>query len=535
MSRYILSPELNRQIWLRFSWLRVLLIPAALLCVVYSHYMIYDKDWAMIAAGRLCWIYFILVGIWGNHEAANTMRDEVTTNTWDMQRMTPQGAGALIFGKLFGATSYVWYAGILTMLAALVLHHIGVRAFYGDENGLTPDAALLVTPYASLYFVFFMLMGGVLAHAATFLVSLDGMVGKVEVDPRHRRPRTVTAFLAGFGISWFLIRRAGVNMLENGQVYRARRMVEWFDFQLPVELFIAGAAVFMAFWIFVGIYRLTRAEMMYPLTPVCWFLAVASISLFVGGTAFDHTMVTRNSIFEFARSYAFPFYVFCASLGATYYAMLAQAGDLRRYGRMHEAFCARRWRKVFENMPQWLASFVIVLGAFGFVLYVVRQPVQGPFGFLVKPEIFISLAASLMLFALRDGLAMHVISALSSGPSQKFERSVYYVFVYFLLPAVHMSVALKGLQIDPMRFFSIIQGNGAFHPLMYFGWYYPNPFPNPVISLLPVLVQMVFIGVAYLLLRRRGTEPADRDNTGAGGRVKKGKQPKEQEDVVWTS
>lgn len=530
MNRYILSPELNRQIWLRFSWLRLLLIPVALMCVIYSHYMIYDRDWAILAASRLCWIYFILVGIWGNHEAANTLRDEVTTNTWDMQRMTPQGTGALIYGKLFGATSYVWYAGILTMLAALALHHIGVRAFYGPAE-TSPSTARLVTPYASLYFIFFMVMGGVLAHAVTFLVSLDGMVGKVEADPRHRRPRTVTAFLAGFGISWFLIRRAAVSMLENGQVYRTRSTVEWFHFNFPSEVFIAIAAVFFAFWVFVGIYRLARAEMMYPLTPVCWFLAVAAISLFVGGVAFDHTMVTRNSIFEFARSYAFPFYVFCASLGATYYAMLAQAGDLRRYGRMAEAFRARRWRKVFENMPQWLASFTIVLSAFVFVLYVVRLPVQGPFGFLVKPEIFISLAASLMLFALRDGLAMHVISALSSSPSQKFERSVYYVFIYFLLPAVHMSVVLKGLQIDPMRFFSIIQGNGAFHPLMYFGWYYPNPFPHPVISLLPVLVQMVFIGIAYLLLRRRGADSADHDGASRGPQQKSAKE----EDVVWTS
>ncbi|HRI77200.1 MAG TPA: hypothetical protein PLX33_09445 [Alphaproteobacteria bacterium] len=534
MNRYFLSPELQRQIWLRFSWLRVLLIPVALMCIIYSHYMIYNENWALVTSSRLIWVYFILVGIWGNHEAANTMREEVSTNTWDMQRMTPQGTASLVFGKVFGATSYVWYAGILTMLAALVLHHIGVRAFYGPVE-TSPSTARLVTPYASLYFVFFMIMGGILAHATAFLASLDGMVGKVEADPRHRRPRIVIAFLAGFGISWFLIRRAGARMLENGHIYGSRRTVEWFNFEMPMEMFIGFGALFFTLWVFVGIYRLARAEMMYSLTPLCWFLAVAAISLFAGGIAFDSGMVARNSIFEFARSYAFPFYVFSLSLGATYYAMLAQAGDLRRYGRMAEAFRARRWRKVFENMPQWMASFVIVLAAFFFVLYVVRQPVQGPFGFLVKPEIFISLAASLMLFALRDGLAMHVISALSSGHSQKFERSVYYVLVYFLLPAVHLSIALKGLQINPMRFFAILQGEGtAFHPLMYFGWYYPNPFPGAAIAFLPVVAQMVFIAICYLVLRSRGGDEGAAADADAPQVLFTEKSTKG-EDVTWTS
>jgi hypothetical protein len=537
MNSYILSPELHRQLWLRFSWLRALFVPVALLCIVYSHYMIYDADWATIASGRLVWVYFILIAIWGTHEASNTLRDEIRANTWDMQRLTPHGPASLIFGKLFGATSYVWYAGLMTLAAALALHHIGAGAmpsermvFFPDYAGpakLVSDSAASLS--ASLYFVFFMVMGGVLGHAIAFLVSFDGMVGKVEADPRNRRPRTVVAFLAGLGVSWLLISKTAVPLLEGGRVSRWMPNVNWYDYQMPIEAFLAFGAVFFTFWALVGLWRLCKAEMMYPLTPAYWFAGVAAVSLFVGGLAFEPGMATRGSIFEDYRQYAFPFYIFTSTLAATYYAMLAGAGDLRRYGRMIEAARGGRWRKVFENLPQWLASLVLVGAAYLFVLQVVSQPVTNLGGLFVKPSMYITLATTLVLFALRDGLAMHVITALSSGPSQKFERGAYYVFVYFLLPAVHLTFAIKGIVMNPMRFLAIAQGEGAFHPVMYFGWYYPNIFPGFVFGVLPVIVQIFFIGLVYLVLRRKNAVPPD------AHRQPLAKKPQSEEEVTWTS
>ncbi|MDP2204992.1 MAG: hypothetical protein Q8K65_01650, partial [Alphaproteobacteria bacterium] len=464
MNRYILSPELHRQIWLRFSWLRVLLVPVALLCIIYSHYMIYDHDWAPIVSGRLLWIYFLLIAVWGTHEASNTLRDEVRGNTWDMQRLTPHGPASLIFGKLFGSTSYVWYASLLTLGTAMVLNYLHLPK--NALSGLTLHGAhvTFVSQTAdltrTLYATFFMVMAGVLGHALAFLVSFDGMVGKVEADPRNRRPRTVMAFLAGLFVGWALISKTAMPLLASGSVSRRMSSVNWYNYEMPTETFIALAALFFTFWALVGLWRLCKAEMMYPLTPVYWFTGVAAVSLFIGGLAFEPRMATRGSIFEDYRQYAFPFYIFTATLAATYYAMLAGAGDLRRYGRMLEALRAKRWRRVFENLPQWMASLLLVVAAYVFVLQVVSEPVTNIGALFVKPSMYVTLATTLVLFALRDGLAMHIITALSSSPSQKFERSVYYVFVYFLLPAVHLTFVLKGLVMNPMRFLSIAQGEG---------------------------------------------------------------------------
>jgi len=535
MNRYILSPELHRQIWLRFSWLRVLLVPVALLCIIYSHYMIYDHDWAPIVSDRLLWIYFLLIAVWGAHEASNTLRDEVRGNTWDMQRLTPHGPASLIFGKLFGSTSYVWYASLLTLGTAMVLNQIGFSgaAQLTGGGGMFADITVPPPPPAQssvLYATFFMIMAGVLGHALAFLVSFDGMVGKVEADPRNRRPRTVIAFLAGLFVGWVLINKTAMPLLASGAVSHRMRSVNWYNYEMPTEAFIAFGAVFFTFWALVGLWRLCKAEMMYPLTPVYWFAGVAVISLFAGGLAFEPRMATRGSIFEDYRQYAFPFYIFTSTLAATYYAMLAGAGDLRRYGRMIEALRAKRWRKVFENLPQWLASLVLVAAAYVFVLHVVSQPVANIGALFVKSSMYISLATTLVLFALRDGLAMHIITALSTSPTQKFERSVYYVFVYFLLPAVHLTFVLKGLVMNPMRFLSIAQGEGTFHPVMYFGWYYPNIFPGFVYGVLPVLVQIVFICIVYLVLRRRDAEMPD-----AHKQPQNRKRKETEEEVTWTS
>lgn len=533
MNRYLFSPEFQRQLWLKFSLLRLLFPPIALLCVVYSHYMIYNQDWTIILAERLLWIYMILVGILGNHEAANTMRDEVRANTWDMQRMTPSSPASLIFGKIFGSTSFIWYAALPVLFTALALYHIKVPVVAGEDLLGRPLRTHFNVPtvQGSLYFLFFMIMGGVLGHALAFLVSFDGMVGKIETDPRNRRPRTVMAFLAGLGVSWALIDRVGKEMMEHGggasSAFRYMKTLNWYNFEMPTEAFILAAVVFFTFWVCVGLYRLARAEMMYPLTPLFWFLGVGSISLFLGGLAFEPRMATRGSIFEDYRQYAFPFYIFTSTLAATYYAMFAGAGDLRRYGRMWESFRGKNTRKVFENLPQWLASLALVLAAYAFVLYVVWQPVSGVGALFVTPGMYITLATTLVLFALRDGLAMHMITALSTGATQKFERGAYYVFMYFLLPAMHLTIALKGIAVNPMRFLAIAQGQGSFHPVMYFGWYYPNIFPGFVYGVLPVLVQILFIGIVYMVLRRRGDEPLPP--------LKPTKKSAKQEEVTWTS
>jgi hypothetical protein len=83
---------------------------------------------------------------------------------------------------------------------------------------------------------------------------------------------------------------------------------------------------------------------------------------------------------------------------------------------------------------------------------------------------------------------------------QTFERVTYYVLVYFLLPAIHLSIAVKNMEISPTSVLGFSQQTTLFHPVMYAGWYYPNFFAMFTASLLPVLVQIFFLGVCIYVI-----------------------------------
>src|SRR5690606_3955534 len=103
----------------RFSLFRLLAPPVFILCAIYAIVTFYGERWPRELYERAIQFYGILIVIWGNYEAANVLREEVRSNTWDFQRMSPMSPASLIFGKLFGATSYIWYASLPLLLVAV--------------------------------------------------------------------------------------------------------------------------------------------------------------------------------------------------------------------------------------------------------------------------------------------------------------------------------------------------------------------------------------------------------------------------------
>lgn len=490
---YLLSPELQRHLWLRFSIFRLLAVPVFILCALYAITTFYGDMWPRELYARTIQFYGILIVIWGNYEAANVLREEVRSNTWDFQRMSPLSPASLIFGKLFGATSYIWYAS-LPLLA------LAVYAWVTRMGGFAPAMPAGAEPKDVFFMVFFMIVAGVAGHAVSFLASFDGMVGKTHYDPRNRQPRNITAFLMGMGTSFAIYGLIARDFYRGRSFFNKTPVVEWFGFEFPVEYFSIATVAFFLFWIFMGIYRLARRELMYRTTPICWFLAVGSIALFLAGLVYDPQILKQTDLLAEKKDYACLFYFFVLTLAATYYAVLGDAADTRRYQRMLGAFRGRNWRHFFENMPQWMASAVWVLGALAvFVAYSIGQGVDQEIG-LFNIRMFMSLALSMTLFALRDMIVLHIIALLVPDRKQTFERVTYYVLVYFLLPAIHLSIAVKNMEINPTSVLGFSQQTTLFHPVMYAGWYYPNFFAMFTASLLPVLVQIFFLGICIYVI-----------------------------------
>jgi len=523
---YWLSPELQRHLWLRFSLFRLLAVPVFILCALYAITTFYGEAWPRELYARAIQFYGILIVIWGNYEAANVLREEVRSNTWDFQRMSPMSPAALIFGKLFGATSYIWYA-------SLPLLGLAVYAWVTRLGGFAPAVPAGADAKDVFFMVFFMIVAGVAGHAVSFLASFDGMVGKTHYDPRNRQPRNMTAFLMGMGVSFGIYALIGRNFYRGRGFFEKTPVVEWFGMTFPSEYFSIATVAFFLFWIFMGIYRLARRELMYRTTPICWFLAVGSIALFMAGLVYDPQVLRQTDMLAEKKDYACLFYFFVMTLAATYYAVLGDAADTRRYRRMFAALRGGNWRHFFENMPQWMASAVWVLVALAvFILYSVREGVEQDIG-LFNIRMFMSLALSLTLFALRDIIVLHILALLVPDRKQTFERVAYYVLAYFLLPAIHLSVAVKNMEINPTSVLGFSQQTTLFHPVMYAGWYYPNFFAMFSASLLPVLVQIFYLLICIVVIF--GIRPPQKEPAAAAAEKPRKQAAADARDDEWDS
>lgn len=491
---YLLGPELQRHLWQRFSIFRLLAVPVFILCAIYAMVTFYGDSWPTALYARSLQMYGILIVIWGNYEVASVLREEVRSNTWDFQRMSPVSPSSLMFGKLFGATSYIWYASLPLLVISIVSWTL-------LKGGIVSARAPVGVEPADMFFMaFFMILAGVIGHAVTFLVSFDGMVGKTHYDPRNRQPRSTLAFLFGAAVSFAIYQLLGKGFTRFRTIFEKYPEIQWFDLKIPVAYFAIAASAFFLFWIFMGIYRLARRELMYRTTPVCWFLAVGSIALFLSGLVYDPQVLQQTDLLAEKKDYACLFYFFALTLGATYYAVLGDAADTRRYQRLLAALRARNWRHVFENTPQWVASAAWAVGALiVFVAYSVMQGGDQDIG-LFNVRMFTALALSMTLFVVRDMIVLHILALLVPDRKQTFERVTYYVLVYFLLPAIHLSIAVKNMEISPTSVLGFSQQTTLFHPVMYAGWYYPNFFAMFTASLLPVLVQIFFLGICIYVI-----------------------------------
>lgn len=505
---YILSPELQRHLWMRFSLFRLLAPPVFILCAIYAIVTFYGPGWPRELYQRAIQFYGILIVIWGNYEAANVLREEVRSNTWDFQRMSPMSPASLIFGKLFGATSYIWYASLPLLLVAV---YAWVTRMGLNSAGLGGG----VEPQNIFFMVFFMIVAGVAGHAVAFLASFDGMVGKTHYDPRNRQPRNIAAFLAGLGVSFSVYQLLGKGFYRGRSIFEKYPQVEWFGMGIAIEYFAIASVAFFLFWIFMGIYRLARVELMYRTTPVYWFLAVGSIALYFAGCVYDPQVLSGTDLLADKKDYACLFYFFVMSLMATYYAVLAEAADGRRYRRFLNALQKMDWPHIFENMPKWVASAFWVLGAlFVFMAYSVGQGVDQEIGFF-NIRMFMALALSLFLFFVRDAIVLHLLATFGPDRKQTFERIAYYVFVYFLLPAIHLTAVMKGVNIPAASILGFGKQTTVFHPIMYAGWYYPNFFAKFTAGLLPVILQILFllVGTAvFIHLKKVSARPVKKDD-----------------------
>lgn len=495
--RYIFTPEFHRNIWSKISLFKVIAAPVFIgLCMVILLNIAPEKGGffnqghaSQIILEGSWWIFFLVVAVWGIHDASTALQDEMRNNTWDFQRMSSINPFQLVVGKLFGVTSYAWYVGAIAL----------VPFYYGMQKTPMP---LYSYPYEGAggtgFVIFLMVLGGLAGQALAFLISFIDMTSFAARTGKKRVPRAVLPFSFGVVLAWgiFSLSRNATPLLEaRDSMFLNMTNIEWYGTPYHAGSFILATIVVFICWFLMGSYRIARAELMYRTWPVWWMGFVAFLLFFLYGLIDPDTGYFHLRIMG----------LFILSMFLTYAVMVFEATDGRRYARFAESVKRGRYLHAADDVHKWVVTLPFVLIMFAVTLGHVPEADSK----CISIGMIATFMTALVCFALRDGLVLHALIK-SPGRNLAFKAMFYYISVYLILPALHFTLMPKEFDFKAMRWISRtmscrwdeVELPGYITAL---GIYFPLPLPGAVETLAPVVLQVLAAAVWLGWIFRNGS------------------------------
>ena len=266
-----LNPEFRRQLWLQISATRLILAPVVIAIVVA---LLASTEPTTTAIHGTAWVALSLaVLFWGTSVVGTSIRDEITGRTWNQQRMSRLTPWQLTSGKLFGATSYIWYVALLCALVALFSGRAS-SSFLGS-HGVVIDYVLLLAL-------------GLFAHSVALMAPLAFQSGSGE-------PRFSVPSIAVFALVFVAFQAAPMGATRGGS---ESVNTEWFGISTTLQLLAMWTALSLAAWGVLGAWRTMRQALQVRQLPWALPTFVAFTGVLVAGNvgATDTSIVTRALI-----------------------------------------------------------------------------------------------------------------------------------------------------------------------------------------------------------------------------------------------
>ncbi|MDR2239950.1 MAG: hypothetical protein LBE33_05850 [Zoogloeaceae bacterium] len=347
----MMNPEFRRNLWLSFSTHRLIAMPALLgLVFATAAYSLSNPGKALyITASAL---FILIVWLWGAINANAAIIEEFRDKTWDQQRMSALGPWTMAWGKLFGATSFNWYGGLLCLLA-LVFSGIAV-----DQ----PDWPLDL---------FSLIAGGILLHAA--LIALNLHAARFEMRLIRRG-----------GLGWLVIAFAVLFM--QGFIWSARSPLSgvWWGITIDNQKFflLASALLFMVCAVFAA-WRLMSNALQVRTLPWAWPLFVIILTVYFGGFSRKES---ADNVFLLG---------FFIAAGLSYLMLFTEPNTLLVWNKLRARRQAGDWRGWLADLPLWPTT---VLLAFIFAMIAMPTLTAGLSVFPLVTALLLLRDACIVLF-----------------------------------------------------------------------------------------------------------------------------------------
>jgi hypothetical protein len=405
------NPEFRRNVWVQFTWTRLLAAPLLTLIVCYAFLLAFDHDYRRLQDIAEFVGGSVIVGLWGTRRAADSLAEEVSGGTWESQRMSGLGAWEMTWGKLIGSVSFVWYCATIALLVVL-----------WASNRIEATGGIGRPPLA-VAFDFY--VGGLVAQAAAFSIALL----LLRKAAQYRRLTITLAQTCGF-LVFFLFVRGDLSNLLSAR-FRASGLSDsallGFGGGHSLDYARVVAIGLGAIWCIVGAYRLMRTELQYRSLPWVWTLFLVFV-LAIGAQS------TIGPL-------ALPFIAFVL---LTYLSFFADNRDPVRYRWALQAVSERKWFEVVSAIPWWLISYLFA-GALAVAIVLQLDIAAAETADDAAPAVRMfalalqRLPASLtlvMLFMLRDLLVMLWFSCSPWRAKADVAGVIYLALVYWPLAAI---------------------------------------------------------------------------------------------------
>ncbi len=472
----MINPELKRNIWLDFTFHRVIILPIVTVLIVYLFYLIGGfKSSSSFAFFLACLLIFLP----GTKNASEAVTDEVSKNTWDFQRQSSLSPWQMTWGKLIGSTLYNWYGAMI----CLAFYALG----YSNEPTL-PFEPGSAPPSHIAKDILFLIAGGLFSQALALLLSLQSI-------PQMRREkfnRSFRYFIAGLFI--------GVMMTSYcfSTSKNPEATILWYTHSFQLSAFAFTSLLLFLGWSLVGLQRSFSKELQYQHIPWIWLLFnVFCIVYFSGLSPSENTFPVQLSDLNFSilkdvkqqLTHA-PLYVgFLIAQTLTYFALFTDTLSFIRYKYFITRLQERNIIETLQQLPWWPISFVLML-VIGIVVIIAQQQ-PGSLMENFSPAVFV---ITVLLFLVRDIALIHFFN-FAQNPRNATGSAVLYLFILYLL----LPLLLKALNMESLL------------PLLVPSWG-----ENTVLAIISSCAQIGFIGYLALMRYKKLNDMANASSSNAG-------------------
>ena len=314
----MLNPEFKRNLWREFPGHRLLAMPVMLGLIFLTASLANNQRMGAILFSVTTVLFVFIVWFWGARNANSAVSDEMRDQTWDQQRLSALEPWTMTWGKLFGATSYNWYGGLICLLVA------------APAGLATQGAAALVTLGT-------LLASGVLIQATVLTLALH--LGRRQSGSESRQN----------GIGWLgivLIFTLFSNLAGKGTT----QPFSWWNQDIGRDTFLLGSSLFFAGVAVFAAWRVMSNALQVRTRPWAWPLFSLLLALYLTGL---------SEQFGQAHLTTLPLYALGVALLMTYAALFTEPSgplELRRLRRRQDS---RDWRGWLEHLPLWPTTLAL--------------------------------------------------------------------------------------------------------------------------------------------------------------------------------